>query len=82
MPEIQIDTSQLTSPSFAIPEAGTGFVGGPGATQLTLSLPARTGYHIQQGNSIIGDFEFNVKEDATVDLDASFNGFLSRGSVG
>ncbi len=81
MPEIGIDTSQLTCPLFAIPEAGTGFVGGRGATRLTLSLPPGTGYHIQQGNSIIGDFEFNVKEDAT-DLDASFDGFLSRGSVG
>jgi hypothetical protein len=61
MPEIEIDTSQLTFPLVAIPEAGTGLVDGSSATRSTVLLPARTGYHVQQGSALTGDFEFDVK---------------------
>ena len=77
MPEIEIDTSQLTCPQFTIPEAGTGVIDGSTSPRPTISLPARAGYHIQQGSSLIGDFEFDVKEDGAVDFDAAFDGFLS-----
>jgi hypothetical protein len=51
MPEIEIDTSQLTLPLVAIPEAGTGLVDGSSATRRTVLSPARTGYHVQSSRA-------------------------------
>jgi hypothetical protein len=44
MPDIQIDTSQLTSPVFSIPEAETGSIGGSGSPPPTISLAARVSH--------------------------------------
>jgi hypothetical protein len=79
MPEI--NASQLTSPLFAIPEAATGSIDGSISPRPTTSLPARAGYPIQQGSGLIGNFEFEVKEDVAADFDAGFDGFLSGESV-
>jgi hypothetical protein len=55
MPEI--DAPQLTSPLFAVPQAGTGSIDGSISPRPTISLPSQAGYHIQQGGGLIGNFE-------------------------
>ncbi|WP_329453268.1 Ig-like domain-containing protein (plasmid) [Streptomyces sp. NBC_01724] len=76
MPDIEIDTSQLAFPFFAIPEAGTGQLGGLSSTPSRVALPVADGYHLQQGAGPLADFTFDVKADGTVHFDAAFDGFL------
>jgi hypothetical protein len=81
MPEIRIDTSQLTCPLFAIPEAGTGSIDGSTSPRPNISLTARAGYNFRQSGGLIG-ISSSTKEDGAVDFDASFEGVLSERSVG
>src|SRR5215203_6960568 len=77
MPDIEIDTSQLTFPLFTIPGTTTGFVDGSKLPRPRISLPARAGYRLQQGSAALADFEFEVKDDGTVGFDEAFDGFVS-----
>jgi hypothetical protein len=77
MPDIEIDTSRLTFPVVEILEAGTGFIDGSTAPPPTVAVPARGGYHLRHGDGLIGDFQFEVRADGTVDFDAAFDGFLA-----
>ncbi|WP_202919104.1 Ig-like domain-containing protein [Saccharothrix deserti] len=76
MPDIQIVTSQLTSPLVAVPEAATGLIDGSTSPPPTVSLPARAGYHLQLSSGALADFEFEVKDDGTIDFDTAFDGFV------
>ncbi|WP_405476116.1 peptidoglycan-binding protein [Streptomyces sp. NBC_00009] len=77
MPDIEIDTSQLTFPGFAVPEAGTGVLDGSVSPPPTVSLPVGDSYHLEQGTQPLSDFVFAVKADGTVDFDPSLDAFLS-----
>jgi Bacterial Ig-like domain (group 3) len=77
MPEIEIDTSQLTFPLFTIPGTTTEFVDGSKVPTPRISLPARAGYLLHQGSAALADFEFEVKDDGTVDFDEAFDGFVT-----
>ncbi|MFD9323385.1 hypothetical protein ACFWDQ_38045, partial [Streptomyces sp. NPDC060053] len=81
MPDIEIDTSRLTSPRFTVPEAGTGVLDGSATPPPTVSLPAGTGFHLRQDGLPAADFVFTVRADGTVDFDPALDAFLSgRGS--
>ncbi|WP_314254223.1 matrixin family metalloprotease [Streptomyces kutzneri] len=75
MAEIQIDTAQLSSPMFTVPEAATALI--DGSSSPTVSLPAQAGYHLRMTSGAVADFEFEVKDDGTVDFDRAFDGFVS-----
>ncbi|MFD0507027.1 Ig-like domain-containing protein [Streptomyces chiangmaiensis] len=81
MPDIQIDASQLTIPYFTIPEGGTEVLDGSTSPPPRVSLPARTGYHLQPLN-LAARFEFEVKADGTVDFDPAFDEFLNGRGTG
>ena len=77
MPYIAIGTSHLTFPLFTIPGTTTGFIDGSKVPTPRISLPARAGYRLQQGGATVADFEFEVKEDGTIDFDEAFDGFVT-----
>src|SRR5215211_7239807 len=77
MPDIEIDTSQLTFPLLTIPGTTTGVIDGSTLPRPRISLPVRAGYRLQQGGAALADFEFEVKDDGTVDFDEAFDGFVT-----
>jgi hypothetical protein len=77
MPNIRIDTSNLTYPNFVIPDV-TGVV--DGCDSILLSLEPGT-YNFQQSGSF-ADFTFRVTSSGTIDYDTRNDAFLSgRGSA-
>ncbi|GGW87837.1 hypothetical protein [Streptomyces galilaeus] len=76
MPEIEIDTSQLTYPVIEIPEADSGPIDGSRATQSIVTLPTGTDYHLQLDNGLISDFSFAVTEEGTLDFAEACDSFL------
>jgi hypothetical protein len=77
MPEIEIDTSQLTCPVVEIPEADTGPLASSNRRRQIVDLPAATDYHLQLDGGPLSDFSFEVTEDGTLHFDEAFDSFLS-----
>lgn len=73
MPDVEIDTSRLTVPSFTVPEAGIGPVDGSVSPPPTVSLPAPGTYHLRQGDGAVSDLAFTVAADGTLDFDATLD---------
>ncbi|WP_052499548.1 peptidoglycan-binding protein [Streptomyces vietnamensis] len=76
MPDIEIDTSRLTAPSFTVPEAGTGPIDGSVTPPPTVTLPAPGTYHLMQSPAPASDVVFVVAEDGTLDFDAALDGIV------
>lgn len=74
MPEIEIDTSRLTVPSFAVPEAGTGPIDGSVTPPPKVTLPAPGTYRLKQDSAPASDVAFTVSADGTLDFDAALDG--------
>ncbi|GGT14703.1 peptidoglycan-binding protein [Streptomyces purpureus] len=73
MPDIEVDTSQLTFPLFAVPEASTGLLDGSRTPPPTVSLPVGGGYHLWQESAPVPDFTFEVRADGTLDFSPDFD---------
>ncbi|MFE2581530.1 hypothetical protein, partial [Streptomyces sp. NPDC059378] len=73
MPDIEIDASRLTVPSFTVPEAGTGPIDGSATPPPTVTLPAPGTYHLKQASAPVCDVAFSVSADGTLDFDTALD---------
>ncbi|MEV5081169.1 Ig-like domain repeat protein, partial [Streptomyces sp. NPDC056159] len=73
MPDIEIDASRLTVPSFTVPEAGTGPIDGSVTPPPTVTLPAPGTYHLKQASAPVSDIAFSVSADGTLDFDTALD---------
>ena len=76
MPDVQIDTSNLSIPAITVIGTGTGLVHGANSPSATLALPVGEGYRLQQESMPAADLTFDIKADGTVDFDPRFDAFL------